>query len=190
VRFLFSPWVVAPVLIGLMIGGSAGALRFARIDSHDSLCVSCHHGTSDPAALDDPPHSTSFAASCHVCHVLPVKEYLSFAAVRLGGDVPAWIEGLDNPVIAEQSCLECHLSHGRGSTDCAHCHIDGSKDIDITERCEACHHDQGMTAAFEGLHCRNCHVEAFHDQRARARTAMIDRMQGHSSGEKTGGGSP
>ncbi len=177
-RALLSLRGLAPLLAGLTVGGLAGGVRFDRIDTHDPLCVSCHHGTADPAALDDPPHSADFSAGCHVCHVLPLKQYLSFTAIRLGGRVPAWVEGLDNPVIADQSCLECHLSHGRGTTDCARCHQDGSPEIDITQRCEACHHDRAMTETFEGMHCRNCHVEAFHDQRARTRAAMHDRVRG------------
>ena len=181
-RALFQARELVPVLIGLTLGGVAGEVRFEQIDTRDPLCVSCHHGTSDPSALEQPPHSETFAASCHVCHVLPIKEYLSYTALRVGAEVPAWVEGIENPVIADQSCLECHLAHGRGTTDCARCHTDGSKDIDITERCQVCHHDQGMSQAFEGVHCRNCHVEAFHDQSDRVQTAMHDRVHGRSSG--------
>ena len=175
-RNLIQPRTLAPAVIGLFLGGFAGGARFEQIDTREALCVSCHLGTSDAEALDTPPHSETFSASCHVCHVLPIKEYLSYTTLRGGADVPSWMESMENPVVAEQSCLECHLTHGRGSTDCVRCHADGSHDIDITERCEACHHDRMMERPFEGLHCRNCHVEAFHDRSVRVHTAMHDRV--------------
>ena len=185
-RTLLKPRAFAPAVVGLVLGGVAGGARFEQIDTREALCVSCHHGTSDADALDTPPHSETFSASCHVCHVLPIREYLSYTAIRVGAGVPSWVEAIDNPVVAQQSCLECHLTHGRGTTDCVRCHADGSKDIDITERCQACHHDQVMERPFEGFDCRNCHVEAFHDREDRVRTAMHDRVLGGSRPDREG----
>lgn len=177
---------LAPALAGLLLGGVAGGVRFETVDTRDALCVSCHHGTSDAANLETPPHSDTFASSCHVCHVLPVREYLTYSAIRVGAPVPGWVAEIENPVVAEQSCLECHLAHGRGTTACVRCHSDGSTEVDITERCEACHHDRGMERPFEGMNCRNCHVEAFHDRDARIHSAMHGRVRGST----TEGGTP
>jgi len=165
-------------LIGLAAGGLAGGVQFERIGSGEDMCLSCHHAATAADELDDPPHSSTYAASCHLCHVLPVREYLSYTAGVFTGTSPGWVEGLTNPVIAEQSCMECHLSTGRGDTDCAACHADGTTNVDVTERCEACHHDRGMVAPFEGMHCRNCHVEAFEDREARVAAIMRARLEG------------
>ena len=132
----------------------------------------------------------TFSASCHICHVLPVKEYMSFSLGKAGGPAPAWIQGMDNPVIANQSCMECHLARGRGTTDCAGCHSDGSATIEITERCEACHDDRVMVSPFQGMHCRNCHVEAFQDQDDRVHAVMQTRFGGPKAHATTSEGTP
>lgn len=175
-RSMLTLRAFAPLLAGLIAGGVAGGVRFERVQPGEDLCLSCHHGTADPDALVEPPHSSTFQASCHLCHVLPVKEYLTYTAATVGAAPPAWVEGMANPVIADQSCLECHLSHGRGTTDCVRCHADGRSDIDITARCAACHHDRMMVSPFEGMHCRNCHVEAFQDHDERVGEAMQVRL--------------
>ncbi len=173
--------VLVPLLVGAALGALGGELRYGAIDTSEGLCVSCHHGTAQPSSLEGAPHSEDFYASCHVCHVLPVKEYLSYGSARLVATVPGWISELHNPVVADQSCMECHLARGRGVIDCERCHPDGGEEVDLTERCEVCHEDRPIMPLFVGVHCRDCHVEAFLGQAERREGARSDRLSGHSA---------
>lgn len=160
-----------PLVVGFGVGIVGGSLHYETAVDHQALCVSCHHGTTDAGEPEDAPHSETFYASCHVCHVLPLRELLAFASQQVSETTPTWIEGLDNPVFAEQTCMECHLSRGRGVIDCERCHQDGGTEIELTERCDVCHDDRSVMPQFEGVHCRDCHVEAFQDQQVRLELA-------------------
>lgn len=158
---------------GALFGGLAGSSHYDSIDNHTALCASCHHGTTEIEERQS-AHSTDFASECHTCHVLPVKEYLAYT---IGEPVPDWVHELENPVIAQQTCEECHLQRGRGLIECHECHVDGSTGIDLTAGCESCHSDRHRLAPHDEAQCRSCHVEAYLGHEQRVRVAMRARKE-------------
>jgi hypothetical protein len=172
------PVVFGVFAFGLLAGGIGGNARFERLDDHRPLCASCHHSTVDLSKLSaEPPHSTDFDAPCHGCHVLPVKEYLqrTFATV---GVRPAFVDGVENPTFGGQTCLECHLARGRGALACEQCHAEGSVEVRLDERCEACHADRIPLYPHSKPACRDCHPEVYLDPHGRAEQLMADKLGG------------
>ena len=162
------------VAAGLLVGAMTGWVRYEAIDTHEALCNSCHHGTADPEALAEPPHSTDYNAECHACHVVPVKELLTYTASRAHMDIPNWVREMENPIFGGQTCLECHLARLRGFIECERCHRDGTKDVVSTERCDVCHSGHTVITPHEALDCRQCHVETFRGQEGRARERLLE----------------
>ena len=160
--------------LGLLFGAATGWVRYESINTHEALCSSCHHGAADPETLEDPPHSTDYNAECHACHVVPVKELLTYTASRAHLDIPEWVRDLENPTFGGQTCLECHLARLRGYIECERCHQDGTKDVVPTERCDVCHSGHRVITPHEALDCRQCHVETFRGQEGRARERLLE----------------
>ena len=159
---------------GLLFGAATGWARYESIDTHEALCNSCHHGTADPDALAEPPHSTDYNAECHACHVVPVKELLTYTASRAHLDIPEWVHELENPTFGGQTCLECHLARLRGFIECERCHREGTTDVVSTEQCDVCHSGHTVITPHEALDCRQCHVETFRGQEGRARQRLLE----------------
>ena len=157
---------------GLLVGAAIGWGGYESIDSHEALCTSCHHGTSDPSSLSDPPHSTTYDAECHACHVIPVKELLIYTSARLPMGIPDWVHDVKNPTLGGQTCLECHLARLRGYIECERCHRDGTSDVVASEQCFVCHSGHSVVTPHELIDCRQCHVETFRGQAGRARERL------------------
>lgn len=172
-------WGVAALLfaVGLSAGGWTGARRVDAVRSDRAVCITCHHDTPDPARLDRPPpsHASAFKAKCHSCHVLPVREMLAFIEGEISGrQERAWSAPFDNPILGGQTCLECHLGHGRSNIQCERCHVRGDVAPVITGRCEVCHTSEPYEP-HASMACRNCHPGAYIDQEAMRHDLMIDK---------------
>ncbi len=157
------------------IGGLHGNRKFHRLVDDPSVCVSCHHDQPDPSHLlqSETNHSFDFRAPCHVCHVLPTDSFLEFVSEGvLRRPAPAWVEDLGRPVIADQTCMECHLARGRGHIECERCHIDGDAPVHISRNCTLCHQTREPHGAHLKMDCRHCHVATHLDQDERRDLAM------------------
>jgi hypothetical protein len=153
---------LAIAVLGVVLGTALGHRRLVAMQAaQPPVCVSCHHA-APPEDLDlaKSPHGDPAAANCHACHVLPLKEYILTSAEAWGVRPPRWVDTLDDPTIAQQSCMECHLGHSRGGLPCERCHEDGQREVDLTARCEVCHVDHPAIAPHQNEACRDCHVEA------------------------------
>ncbi|MBW1880477.1 MAG: hypothetical protein JRJ84_19145, partial [Deltaproteobacteria bacterium] len=144
------------LFVGLVSGGLLGTFRYQELENRRPLCGTCHHGASEVADAADriPPHSLDFGASCHVCHVLPLREY---AAFWLGSTerTPEW----ENPIVGGQTCLECHLLRSRGTLPCEGCHSEVLEGVRLTDKCQTCHLDRELVPPHHGhAVCRDCHL--------------------------------
>jgi hypothetical protein len=156
-----KPWKVILALVSLafVAGGAVGEKRYEGLVHPEALCGTCHHAAG-PSRVETAPHSLDFKASCHLCHALPVKQYLTYVAARVGTDVPDAVRRMKNPVIDDQSCLECHLSHGRGDIPCEKCHREGTSEVDTGIECAACHIGHTPIPPHDTSACRDCHPDA------------------------------
>jgi len=164
------------LFVGLVSGGLLGTFRYQELENRRPLCGTCHHGASEVADAADriPPHSLDFGASCHVCHVLPLREY---AAFWLGSTerTPEW----ENPIVGGQTCLECHLLRSRGTLPCEGCHSEVLEGVRLTDKCQTCHLDRELVPPHHGhAVCRDCHVETYLDPQERARSIMAAKLAG------------
>ena len=171
--------IAIPFIVGALLGGLGGALRFDNVQQDRQLCVSCHHEAANgtEGAMDrEPVHSSELEGECHTCHVLPVREYLSYGASRLHVSAPEWVQDMRNPTIGGQTCMECHLARGRGVIDCERCHTDGTRNADLTLDCNACHRGHDPLPPHDSVSCRDCHVEAFVGHHQRVEAVMNDKL--------------
>jgi hypothetical protein len=164
------------LFVGLVAGGLLGTFRYESLENQRPLCGTCHHGASEIADAADriPPHSLDFGASCHVCHVIPLREYVAF---WLGSTerTPEW----QNPTIGGQTCLEFHLERSRGTLPCEGCHSEALAGVRLTEECQTCHLDRELVQPHHGkVVCRDCHVETYLDPRERAKGIMAAKLAG------------
>ena len=180
---LSATGAVVVVATGLVVGGLAGSALFEQIDDHRPVCASCHHGTISLDQVDEtPPHSTDFDAGCHGCHVLPVQQYLERGFATTGLGIPAWVEGVDNPVIGGQTCLECHLARGRGIIACEQCHVEGTLEVRLDQECEACHEERIPLHPHTDQACLDCHPEVYLDPHGRSERLMQEKLGLHHPG--------
>ncbi len=175
-------WIAAACLVvGFVVGGAHGWWRYSSLASRPAVCVSCHHDQPDPSHLlaSETNHSFDFRAPCHICHVLPTDAYISFVAEGvLGAQAPAWMADLGRPVIADQTCQECHLGRGRGHIECERCHQGNETQVHITRNCELCHQSRRPCGSHSSMDCRHCHVATHLDQDDRRDFAMRAKYSG------------
>lgn len=171
-------WIgIVVLLLALAAGSALGRRSYEQISDPRPVCGTCHH---DQTRLEGQeraaPHDTRFAANCHSCHVLPVREYTVALSHRFG--LSTSLEGPDweNPIIGGQTCLGCHVGRGRGAIACEHCHTDGQLDIRLNDRCEACHPER-PSHPHAGQVCRDCHVGAAMDNSHRTQSLMHQKLE-------------
>lgn len=114
-------------------------------------CITCHLDTYQ--ATTDPDHSAAgFSTDCNECH----------GVARSGGGAGGDWGGPDVQFVHTQAFP---LTGGHNVNDCALCHVAGQAYTDVSNECDACHHDDfvGTTdpdhsgAAFNTM-CQLCHT--------------------------------
>jgi hypothetical protein len=115
-----------------------------------------------------------FGASCHICHVIPLREYVGFWLGSTARE-PGW----ENPTVGGQTCLECHLLRSRGTLPCEGCHSEVLAGVRLTDKCQTCHVDRELVKPHRGhAVCRDCHVETYLDPQERAQGIMAAKLAG------------
>jgi len=177
-------WITwAFVAAGLAVGGAAGDRRFDAAYDPESLCPTCH---DDADVLDrsDVPHTDDYASVCHACHVYGMEEYVAALFETAGLSAPRWTEGLQDPVLAQQTCLGCHSRVARPEIDCAVCHADGASEVIQVASCETCHVEQVPLAPHDGAPCAQCHLETVASPRGMARMLLEDSVRRREEGSE------
>ncbi len=182
-----SRTTLAVIAAGLLVGGLAGRQRFEQVYTPRSLCPTCHH---DMAGIHAPdaraPHSPELDGMCHTCHVLGVEPYLAAAFGTVGLQPPSWATGIEDPVIAGQTCLGCHMALGRRDLPCELCHDQGQGEVQRVTRCTSCHHEQVPVMPHDVASCDACHLDAIANPRGRAKMLLMDdlrRKRGYRYGD-------